>query len=95
MKVQLTSDWIDFGHLHKSGSVVDVSDADGVRLVAAGHIQVHPDTPAKINPEMYTVGCVPNPFVNENSAAMASMAVWFAQNEPPESTGTKTETNKK
>lgn len=58
MKVKLTSDWTDFGHLHKCGSVVDVSDVDGAKLVAAGHIQVHPDTPAKINPEMYGLGCV-------------------------------------
>ncbi len=65
MKVKLTSDWTDFGHLHKCGSVVDVSDVDGAKLVAAGHIQVHPDTPAKINPEMYGLGCVPNHSVSE------------------------------
>jgi hypothetical protein len=48
MKVKLTTDWNDYGIVHKCGSVVDVSDVDGAKLVAAGHIQMHPDTPAKI-----------------------------------------------
>lgn len=62
MKVLLTSDWNDYGIIHKCGSVVDVSDRDGELLIAAGHTKMHPDTPAKINPEMYGLGCVPTPF---------------------------------
>ena len=63
MKVRLKSDWSDFGIVHKCGSVVDVSDADGARLVELGHEAVHPNTPSRINPDYYDLGCVPSPFV--------------------------------
>lgn len=88
MKVKLTSDWLDFGHLHKCGSVVDVSDLDGAKLVDAGHIQMHPDTPAKINPEMYGLGCVPTPFSAEMSRTFTEIAVDIAKSEP-KNEGTK------
>lgn len=68
MKVQLTSDWNDNGMIFKCGSVVDVSDRDGAILIAAGHELKHPDTPAKINPEMYSLGCNPNPFPLESTS---------------------------
>lgn len=88
MKVNLTSDWVDFGITHKCGSVVDVSDVDGAKLVAAGHIQVHPDTPAKINPEMYGLGCVPTPFSAELSKTFTEISVNIAKSEPAKD-GTK------
>ncbi len=60
MKVRLTVDWIDHGLTHKCGSVVDVSDRDGAALVDVGHIQVHQDTPSRINPDLYGLGCLPS-----------------------------------
>ena len=60
MKVRLTCDWTDHGLTHKCGSVVDVSDRDGEALVEAGHIQVHQDTPSRINPDLYGLGCLPS-----------------------------------
>lgn len=60
MKVRLTVDWIDHGLTHKCGSVVDVSDRDGAALVDVGHIQVHQDTPSRINPDLYSLGCLPS-----------------------------------
>lgn len=60
MKVRLTVDWIDHGLTHKCGSVVDVSDRDGAALVETGHIQVHQDTPSRINPDLYGLGCLPS-----------------------------------
>jgi hypothetical protein len=82
MKVKLTSDWLDYGIVHKCGSVVDVSDRDGLLLVSAGHIQMHPDTPAKTNSEMYGLGCVPTPFSAEMSRTFTEIAVDIAQSEP-------------
>ena len=60
MKVRLKFDWQDHDILHKCGSVVDVSDRDGAALVEAGHIQVHQDTPSRINPDLYSLGCLPS-----------------------------------
>lgn len=60
MKVRLKFDWTDYGILHKCGSVVDVSDKDGATLVADGHQRVHQDTPSRINPDLYGLGCVPS-----------------------------------
>ncbi len=88
MKVKLTTDWNDYGIVHKCGSVVDVSDRDGLLLVSAGHIQMHQDTPAKINPEMYGLGCVPTPFSRETSETFTQIAFNIAQSEP-ENEGTK------
>ena len=88
MKVKLTSDWLDYGIVHKCGSVVDVSDRDGLLLVSAGHIQMHPDTPAKTNSEMYGLGCVPTPFSAEMSRTFTEIAVDIAQSEP-KNEGTK------
>ena len=88
MKVKLTSDWSDYGIVHKCGSVVDVSDVDGAKLVAAGHIQMHQDTPAKINPEMYGLGCVPSPFSAEASRTFTEIALNISKSEP-KNEGTK------
>ena len=60
MKVRLTVDWIDHGLTHKCGSVVDVGERDGAALVDVGHIQVHQDTPSRINPDLYGLGCLPS-----------------------------------
>lgn len=60
MKVRLKFDWLDYGITHNCGSVVDVSDKDGAELVAAGHEQVHQNTPSRINPDLYGLGCVPS-----------------------------------
>lgn len=63
MKIRLAFDYHDGQLQYKCGSVLNVSDADGAALIAQGHTEVHPDTPSRINPELYTVGCVPvNPF---------------------------------
>jgi len=88
MKVKLTTDWNDYGIVHKCGSVVDVSDLDGAKLVDAGHIQMHPDTPAKINPEMYGLGCVPTPFSAEMSRTFTEIALNISKSEP-KNEGTK------
>lgn len=60
MKVRLKLDWQDHDILHKCGSVVDVSDRDGEALVLQGHEQVHQDTPSRINPDAYGLGCLPS-----------------------------------
>jgi len=88
MKVKLTTDWNDYGIVHKCGSVVDVSDRDGLLLVSAGHIQMHPDTPAKTNPEMYGLGCVPSPFSAEASRTFTEIALNISKSEP-KNEGTK------
>jgi hypothetical protein len=88
MKVKLTTDWLDYSIVHKCGSVVDVSDVDGARLVSEGHIQMHPDTPAKTNPEMYGLGCVPTPFSRETSETFTQIAFNIAKSEPAKD-GTK------
>ena len=88
MKVKLTTDWNDYGIVHKCGSVVDVSDRDGLLLVSAGHIQMHPDTPAKTNSEMYGLGCVPSPFSAEASRTFTEIALNISKSEP-KNEGTK------
>jgi hypothetical protein len=81
VKIKLTSDWLDYGHLHTCGTIVDVSDNDGAILIAAGHIEVHPDTRSTRN-NVYTVGCVPTPFNTQLSATYAGIAYDIAMSEP-------------
>lgn len=60
MKVQLTAPLaIMPGITAAIGSVVQVSDADGAALIAAGHTEVDKDTPLRKNPALYGLGCAP------------------------------------
>jgi hypothetical protein len=90
MKVRLKFDWLDYGILHKCGSVVDVSDKDGASLVESGHEQVHQDTPSRINPDLYSLGCLPT---QGKQSVFAKIALEIAGNEP-ENEGTMTNTQK-
>lgn len=62
MKIRLTAPLeIMHGIVQPLGAVIQVSDEDGAALIALGHIQVDENTPAKINPEAYDLGCIPLP----------------------------------
>ena len=86
MKIKLTSDYNDHGQIRPCGSVIEVDEKDGQTLINAGHLQMHPNTPAKINPEMYTVGCAPSPFSSDVSRTFTPQEPYTTINgpEPPE-----------
>ncbi len=67
MKIKLTSNWNDNGNTRPCGAVVDVSDKVGATLIAQGHKKMHPDTPARVNTDLYDLGCLPSPFTGETS----------------------------
>ena len=89
MKIKLTKDWYDSGNTRPCGAVVDVSDKVGANLIAAGHIQMHPDTPSRVNPALYDLGCVPSPFSPQTSETFTRIALEIAENEPTEKVSTK------
>lgn len=67
-KIKLISDWdAGAGDIKKAGWVVHVDDATGLQLIAAGHIEMHPETPARQDPENYGLGCLPIMKAPENA----------------------------